>query len=529
VAAENIATGLIGGRYELEALLGRGGVGQVWRARHVTLNSHVAIKFLHSASAQRETTRKRFLTEAQVTAQLKTRHAVQVFDYGFTDAGHPYLVMELLDGETVGHRLDRLKRLPPATAVLFLTQVSRELERAHALGIVHRDLKPDNLVIVADEEGREYIKVLDFGVAKLLGDLDTDTADDEDPTQLSQQDFATLTRTGAMLGTPYYMAPEQVRNSRDVDLRVDVWAFGVVAFECLTGKVPFDGKNLLQLFDRIRRGEHPPAVSLRPELPNAFDTWFEIACAVDREKRFPSARAAATTLALAVDPQASTTVDSAGGDLSQSGRTGGTDTPQSPREAGAGLLSRKSIGHQETRAGAPGANDFANAPTLLEDSAAPGALAGSVAARQPAGRRAWWLLAVPALVALTWIVMNRTSGSDRRETGATAATVLPPAPPPVTTPDPATMAAAVAAASPSVSPAASVPSDQASARAAIPPHAASAARSALVAAARPTTAPPAAPPASAPAPASPSVAPPAPPASPRPAASSPFELPPLGI
>ncbi|MGH7298425.1 MAG: serine/threonine-protein kinase, partial [Polyangiaceae bacterium] len=304
------APGLVGGRYELEVLLGRGGAGEVWRARHVTLNSHVAIKFLHGATDQLESTRRRFLKEAQVTAQLKTRYAVQVFDYGFTDTGRPYLVMELLDGETVSRRLELLGRLPPAVAAAFLGQVARALERAHAIGIVHRDLKPDNLVVVVDEEGRECIKVLDFGIAKLLGDLDTGAADDEDPTLLQSRALNTFTRTGAFLGTPFYMAPEQIKNSRDVDLRADVWAFGVVAFQCLTGKPPFQGKNLLELFGHIERGEHLAAGALCPDLPRSFDLWFDIACAVDRERRFSSARSAATRLALAIDPEASTTQDS---------------------------------------------------------------------------------------------------------------------------------------------------------------------------------------------------------------------------
>src|SRR5262249_21376696 len=137
---------LVGGRYELEELLGQGGMGEVWRARHVALNSHVAIKFLQGASAHRESTRKRFLTEAQVTAQLKTRYAVQVFDFGITDEGQPYLVMELLDGETLGKRLAKHTFLPIPTTVQFLTQAARALDRAHALGIVHRDFKPENVV-----------------------------------------------------------------------------------------------------------------------------------------------------------------------------------------------------------------------------------------------------------------------------------------------------------------------------------------------------------------------------------------------
>ena len=143
---------LVGGRYALEALIGKGGMGEVWRARHVALKTLVAIKFLHGSGPPSEHAKRRFLTEAQVTANLKTRHAVQVFDFGVTDDGRPFLVMELLDGETLDKRIARVGRLPLATTSLFLQKAARALERAHALGIVHRDFKPENIMLVADEE-----------------------------------------------------------------------------------------------------------------------------------------------------------------------------------------------------------------------------------------------------------------------------------------------------------------------------------------------------------------------------------------
>lgn len=291
---------LVGGRYTLESLLGAGGMGEVWRARHVALNSQVAIKFLAGTSAQKPSTRKRFLTEAQVTAQLKTRHAVQVFDFGITDEGQPYLVMEMLDGETLGHRLARVKRLPIDSTVRFLEQAARALDRAHALGIVHRDFKPDNIVIILDEEGRESVKVLDFGIAKLLNELDAPDVEEAEPFEATKA-FATFTRTGTVLGTPLYMAPEQVRNSADLDLRADIWAFGVVAYQCVTGIPPFEGKSLLDLFERIAAADHPLARSVNRDLPQAFDDWFNIACAPDPNKRFSSAKMAATQLAIALE------------------------------------------------------------------------------------------------------------------------------------------------------------------------------------------------------------------------------------
>jgi serine/threonine-protein kinase len=230
---------------------------------------------------------------------------VQVFDFGVTDEGQPYLVMERLEGETLARRLRREKRIPIPTTVHFLSQVSRALERAHALGIVHRDLKLHNIVIVLDEDQAESVKVVDFGIAKLLRELhdDAPAGEHEEPPEdepISAETLGSFTRTGSILGTPNYMAPEQIVNAPDLDGRADIWAFGVVAFECLTGEVPFVGSTLLDLFVRVRQGEHRRARDVNPALPPAFDEWFDRACAVDRDKRFANARTAATELAIAL-------------------------------------------------------------------------------------------------------------------------------------------------------------------------------------------------------------------------------------
>lgn len=304
MAGEELAAGdRINDRYELEERLGRGGMGEVWRARHLALKSFVAIKFLHAVSAQDEVARKRFVTEAQVTAQIKTRHAVQVFDFGITEGGRPFLVMELLDGETVGHRLERSGKLPRGATVRFLQQAARALDRAHALGIVHRDFKPDNMVIVKDEDGRESIKVLDFGIAKLVGDLEavsSPASGHGEDTLVDGEGPTSLTSTNAVLGTPHYMAPEQIRRD-ELGPALDVWAFGVVAFECLTGVPPFDGTTLIEIFTRIQVGRHLSARELSPELPAEFEEWFDMACALDPLQRFRSATVAARALAVSLE------------------------------------------------------------------------------------------------------------------------------------------------------------------------------------------------------------------------------------
>ena len=501
----------------------------------MALNNHFAIKFLHRASAQRDLTRKRFETEAQVTAQLKTRHAVQVFDFGITDEGQPYLVMELLDGETVGHRLDRLKRLPVATTARFLAQASRALERAHALGIVHRDFKPDNMVIAGDEDGREYIKVLDFGIAKILGELEAEPGE-EDPTITgSHQSF---TRTGSILGTPYYMAPEQIRNSRDIDARVDIWAFGVVAFECLVGVPPFDGKDVYDLFDKIQAGTHARAVDLNPDVPSSFDMWFDIACAVDPDKRFANAKLAATHLALALG-------DSGDVDTTRSGDLGDRPSEPHPRRdpavlAHAATMEQTQAGKVRSRKRRSVGESAASLPLVrvaqdpvdialkaaFDESTDRGPRVARVEATSRGGTRNWIVIAFAAVA------------------GAIAAVWLQPftphrAPPTAVTPPAATPETPVAAVpqAPAVPlPSAEVALPPASISAAVAPSAsptrpaaaaASTASTVFTARKAAATAPP--PPSAAPVASAPAAVLPQPRPAPTRSTSSPFELPPLGI
>lgn len=297
--ASSESSQLIGGRYYLEEPIGRGGMGEVWRGRHVTLRSLVAIKFLHGASASNEATRKRFLTEAQVTANLKSRHAVQVFDYGVTEDGKPYLVMELLEGETLDKRLARVGKLGSRATVRLLRQAARALDRAHGLNIVHRDFKPENIVIVADEEGVDEVKVFDFGVAKLLGELEPSPAqlDDID----AKSPMTTFTRTGSIVGTPYYMAPEQIRAPETVGPAADLWALGVVTYECLTGRRPFEGDTVTAVLRSILERRFDPPSAVCPTLPKLIDEWFDAACATEVDARFPDAVTAIVALGVALE------------------------------------------------------------------------------------------------------------------------------------------------------------------------------------------------------------------------------------
>ncbi len=238
---------IVAGRYRLERLLARGGMGSVWVARHLQLDVDVAIKFMTPQFAESADARARFEREAKASAQLRLANVVQVHDFGVED-GAPFLVMELLDGEDLETRLRREVRLTQADTLAILEPVCRALRRAHEMGLVHRDLKPGN-VFLAREGSETLVKVLDFGIAK-----DTQSAFG-----------AGTTKTGAMLGSPQYMSPEQVRSSNRVDHRSDLWSLGVIAFRCLTGQLPLPRRRDRRgAGGRVHRGHPDPPPRSRP-------------------------------------------------------------------------------------------------------------------------------------------------------------------------------------------------------------------------------------------------------------------------
>lgn len=274
---------LVAGKYRLTKLLGRGGMGSVWEGLHTSLGTRVAVKFIESDYTATEEALSRFRNEAVAAAQLRSKHVVQVYDHGVMPDGRPYIVMEFLSGEPLDARLDRLGYLIPADAVRIIRQVCRALAKAHEVGIVHRDLKPENIFLVWDEEDRaDIVKVVDFGIAKFTN---------------SSLGVSSATRTGSVLGTPYYMSPEQARGLRAIDHRSDLWALGVIAFRCLTGTLPFTGEAIGDLLVKVCTQDPPAPTSYNPQLPAEFDAWFFKAVARDPASRFSSATELAETLA----------------------------------------------------------------------------------------------------------------------------------------------------------------------------------------------------------------------------------------
>jgi eukaryotic-like serine/threonine-protein kinase len=271
---------VIAGKYRLDGLLGRGGMGAVWRAHDLDLNAQVAVKLLDASIAATGEGLARFHREAEAAAALRSPHVVQILARGVdTATGQPYIAMELMEGRSLAACIEQEGVLSPAVTARVLSHVARALGRAHDAGIVHRDLKPDNIFLVRNDD-EEIAKVLDFGIAK---------------SERHGLSTGSHTRTGAVMGTPYYMSPEQISGAKTVDFRTDLWAFGVIACECLTGRRPFEADTYGGLTLKICAEPIPRASSLGP-VPAGFDEWFARAVARDQQLRFNSAREASDEL-----------------------------------------------------------------------------------------------------------------------------------------------------------------------------------------------------------------------------------------
>lgn len=264
---------LLGDKYRLDRLVGRGAMGEVWLATHVTLKQKVAIKLILAEYARVAEARARFAREAKAAARLRSQHVVRVYDDGETPWGAPYIVMEYLEGETLEQRLERERRVPLDEAVLITSHVARALTSAHAQGIVHRDLKPANIHLTrSDDDPHGFIaKVLDFGIAKVL-------TDQPGPT----------TSTGMLLGTPLFMSPEQVR-AQAVDHRSDLYSLGMCFFNMVAGRPAFEGASFTEVALAVLSEPLPEIRTAAEGLPPGVAGWFLRCCAREPQARFQSA------------------------------------------------------------------------------------------------------------------------------------------------------------------------------------------------------------------------------------------------
>lgn len=276
-AREALIGKTIAGRYVLRGLLGHGGMGAVYEAEHLGLGKRAAIKFVDPEFATDEQVVARFAREARAMSAIESAHIVTVFDAG-TEDGRPYLVMELLRGEDLGERLRQTTRVPLNEAMHVVAQVLKGLARAHAAGIIHRDLKPDNVFLTKHDTDPLFAKIVDFGISKI-----------ERPRAHTQP--LALTGRGTVLGTPFYMSPEQAQASPDVDGRTDLYSVGAILFECLTGRPPHTGESYEQVILSICMREAPRVDAIEKSVPADVADFVARALTRDRAQRFPSAEA----------------------------------------------------------------------------------------------------------------------------------------------------------------------------------------------------------------------------------------------
>ena len=272
----NLAAGTkVGTRYRLVAPLGDGAMGTVWRAYDSDLEIEVALKLLKNTAADRNTMLAHFAHEAELSARMLSPNVVRVLDRGVDDDGHPYISYELLEGDELGERLNREGRLSLAVCAVVVVQACRALARAHAVGVVHQDIKPENIFLLQDDDGRPLVKLIDFGIA-----------------QLRKPTSGVATRE-AIGGTLEYMAPEVLLDGNVPDARSDLYALGVVAYECFTGRVPYAGDTLSQVLTAHAKTKPEPPSTLRAVkdgLGAALDAWFARAIHRDPAQRFQSAK-----------------------------------------------------------------------------------------------------------------------------------------------------------------------------------------------------------------------------------------------
>ena len=309
------AGSIFAGKYRIEKVLGRGGMGVVLAARHLGLDEPVAIKALLPAMMQVPGMVERFTREARASAKIKNDHVVRVTDVDALPSGVPYMVMERLDGVDLSVHFKSTGRLPVAEAVRYLLETCSAIAEAHAMGIVHRDLKPANLFLARRRDGATMIKVLDFGISKVMEPVGEHS----------------MTAAGTLLGSPSYMSPEQIGAARDIDGRTDLWSLGVILYLLLTGAQPFPGESLTHLCALVLQSEPTRPSELRPDLPPGLEAVILRCLEKDRSRRFSTA----SELAAALLPFAGPTAPQIGAPPSEKPTTpaalpGATPNPSAP-------------------------------------------------------------------------------------------------------------------------------------------------------------------------------------------------------
>ncbi len=416
---------MLDSRYRIDHLLGVGGMGEVYAGCHVPLQKTVAIKVLRAELAETPDMVERFQREAVAASRIGHENIVQVTDIGQTPDGAPFLVMEYLEGQDLGKRIDSRGRLPVGRACYLCTEILAAIGAAHAAGIIHRDLKPEN-IFLARQSRCEQVKILDFGISRIAG---------------TGEPVRRLTHTGVVLGTPMYMAPEQASGEVEVTPAADIYAIGAILYEMITGHEPFDGGTYNAVIVKVVMGELVPPRHHVPELDPAVDAIIRTAMALQPAERYPSAAAFAQALApYVILPQS----DQSFPGLSPASPTATTASLRSNPDAAATGRDHRPTALAQTQPSqellAPPDTLPARAPGAAAAPSAPGpaatAAAGPTAAvpARPAGRSRLWWAAVPLLAAAGagvawWQISQAPAAADPAEPADRAPAAAVAAPP----------------------------------------------------------------------------------------------------
>jgi hypothetical protein len=324
---------VLAGKYRVERVLGQGGMGVVLAAHHLQLGQRVALKFLLPEVCTSGEAVARFLREARAAVQIESEHVARVVDVGTLETGSPYMVMEYLEGSDLGDVLQKRGPMPLQLAAGYVLEAMEAVAEAHALGMVHRDLKPSNLFLARRRDGSFIVKVLDFGISKAAQD--------------AHGPSASMTSTHAVMGSPLYMSPEQVRSSKDVDARADIWSLGVILHELLCGRTPFHGETMTAVLAMIAADPPPPLRTVRPDLSPAIEALVLRCLNKDRTQRFQNVAELAYALAPFVGPEAHGPVERISKVLGRPAMASSQNLAQSSPAVSGGVQTAGAWGHTQ--------------------------------------------------------------------------------------------------------------------------------------------------------------------------------------